>query len=188
MSTSSKSVRARRLATTPPSLVEEISKFLTKPVFQQRLYRVRWKKEKKKQHSQVHPPPPPPGPSSASNTTPPKQGEYRCGLIKNKVTHTQQESDVYLQLQANMLLLCSCMLLMKLNANPCEADAINLLSCYGVTLGPAYPLKLVKLTVDFNSEGLLYEELFTLSPCTFYPVYVDMCILHVVESLKCNVI
>ena len=77
---------------------------------------------------------------------------------------------------------------MKLNANPCEADAINLLSYYGVTLGPTYPLKLVKLTVDFDSEGLLYEELFTLSPCAFYPVYVDMCILHVVESLKCNVI
>ena len=57
-----------------------------------------------------------------------------------------------------MLLLYSHMLRMKLNANPCEADAINLLSCYGVTLGPAYPLKLVKLTVDFDSEGLLYRN------------------------------
>ena len=36
------------------------------------------------------------------------------------------------------------------------------------------------------TAGQLYEELFSLSPCAFYPVYVDvdMSIVHVLESLS----
>ena len=119
--------------------------------------------------------------SSPINVTPPKVGEYRCASIENKVAHVQGDKDVTLQLQANMLLLCSTLLIEILNKS--NADGIEVLSCYGIQIGITYPLKILKLTIDFSKDKVLYEELFSLSPCAFYPVYVDMCMEYILQSL-----
>ena len=115
--------------------------------------------------------------------TPPKQGECRCGAIENKVTHAQKETAVCMQLQANMMLLCSNLLVEKIKENKDPAD-ITMLTCYGIQLGPTYALKILKLTIDFDKCVLLYEELFNLDQCVFYPAFIDISLFFVLENLK----
>lgn len=124
-----------------------------------------------------------PGSPPGSVITPPKQGEYRCGTVENKMSNTQTEDSVNLQLRANMLLLCTKLLVNKILQSDDTAN-IKVLTCYGLQLGLTYKLKLLKLNVDFNQAFLQYEELFELDPCAFYPVYIDISIFHVLESLK----
>ena len=50
--------------------------------------------------------------------------------------------------------------------------------------GPTYSLKLVKLSINFNTQTLVFEELFNLPPCPFYPVYVDVVIDHMLQLLE----
>ena len=83
-----------------------------------------------------------------------------------------------------MLLLTAGLLLKKLNEDPCKADSINVLCCYGMHVGPMCPLKLVKLTVDFNSASVAYEMLFSLSSCAFYSLYLDMSIFQVFNMYR----
>ena len=45
--------------------------------------------------------------ASSTNITPPRPGEHSCGATENKMSNTQSETDVRLQLQANMMLLTS---------------------------------------------------------------------------------
>ena len=112
--------------------------------------------------------------------TPPREGEYRCTSVENKVSSTQSERSVTLQLQANMLLLSSKVLVDKLKEKRTD---IKLFTCYGVQLGPLYDLKLLKLTLNFDEHELCYEELFNLPPCAFYPAFIDIALSHVLESL-----
>lgn len=118
-------------------------------------------------------------PNQPQVVTPPRTGEYRCGSVENKVSSTQKEESVSLQLQANMLLLCSRLLVDKIN----EMTDVETLTCYGVHLGATYKLKLLKLTLDFSKENIVYEEIFTLEPCAFYPAFIDISIFHVFQSL-----
>ena len=114
-------------------------------------------------------------PAQELQLTPTKEGDYRCGAIENKVTHAQQETAACMQLQANMLLLCSKLLVHKVLNDTDSAD-ITLLTSYGVLLGPTYALK---MTLNFDNGALLYEELFKLDPCLHYPAFVGMCIFFV---------
>ena len=120
-------------------------------------------------------------PAQELQLTPTKEGEYRCGAIENKVTHAQQETAACMQLQANMLLLCSKLLVHKVLNDTDSADS-TLLTSYGVLLGPTYALKVLKMTLNFDNGGLLYEELFKLDACLHYPAFVDMCIFFVLGS------
>ena len=129
---------------------------------------------------------PPPCPTNDANLTPPKQGESRCGSLENKVCGQQNEEDATLQLQADMVLTTTTLLQSKIRAltTPAELRVINTLSCYGLLLGPSYSLKLLKLSIDFNKQTLVFEELFKLSPCLLYPVYVDIAIDDMFKLLE----
>ena len=78
-----------------------------------------------------------------------------------------------------MMLLCSNLLVQKIKENKDPAD-ITLLTCYGIQLGPTYALK---LTIDFDNCVLLYEELFKLDQCVFYPAFIDISLFFVLENL-----
>ena len=52
----------------------------------------------------------PTAPQATAPTTPPKVGELQCGSAENKMTAGQSDKAVTLQLQANMMLLVSCLL------------------------------------------------------------------------------
>ena len=95
------------------------------------------------------------------NITPPKVGELRCSAAENKMTQAQSD-EVTWQLQANMMLLTSRLLRTKVEENPGDADSINLLTCYGLQLGSMYPLKIIKLTINFEACKCEYEEQFIL--------------------------
>ena len=110
---------------------------------------------------------------SEGQATPPKDGEYRCVSVENKVTPVQCEWEVTLQLQANMLVLCSGLLRQKFKECPSDAEKINILCCYGLQLGLPYPLKVLKLTVDFEPGKV---ELLNASVSFFYPVHIDVSI------------
>ena len=120
---------------------------------------------------------------SEGQATPPKDGEYGCVSVENKVTPAQCEWEVTLQLQANMLVLCSGLLRQKFKECPSDAEKINNLCCYGLQLGLPYPLKVLKLTVDFESGQVIYEELLNACASFYYPVYIDMCLFHLVNNL-----
>ena len=112
--------------------------------------------------------------TSHLNITPSKVGEWRCGTAENKVTAAQSEEEVTRQLQANMMLLTSHLLRTKAEENPANADSINVMTCYGLQLGSTYPLKIIKLTINFEECNCEYEEQFCLYPCGVYPPYIDI--------------
>ena len=93
-----------------------------------------------------------------------------------------QES-ITLQLQANMLLLSSVLLLNEVTEDPDKAGGINILSCYGLQIGLNCPLKILKLRVDFSKKKLEYEVLLNVSPTAVHHMYVDMALQHVVSCL-----
>ena len=64
--------------------------------------------------------------------------------VQSKMTPAQSDEEVNRQLQANMILLSSCLLRRKIEENPGDADSINLLTCYGLQLGSTYPVKIIK--------------------------------------------
>ena len=125
--------------------------------------------------------------SLGTKVSPTKPGEYRCISIENKIANSlgsdvDQES-ITLQLQANMLLLSSTLLLNKVKEDPDKAGGINILSCYGLQIGLNCPLKILKLCVDFSKKELEYEELLNVSPTPVHHLYVDMALQHVVSCL-----
>ena len=67
-----------------------------------------------------------------------------CSILESKMTPAQSDEEVTRQLQANMILLSSCLLRRKIEENPGDADSINLLTCYGLQLGSTYPVKIIK--------------------------------------------
>ena len=128
---------------------------------------------------------PPPCPTNDGNLTPPKRGEIRCGSFENKVSGQQSEADATLQLQADMVLTSTTLLKRRIMAsNPAQLQSINTLSCYGILIGPTYSLKFLKLSIDFSKQALFFEELFALSPCLLYPVYVDITIDHIFKLME----
>ena len=44
---------------------------------------------------------------------------------------------------------------------PSDDSQNTSLVCYGILLGPMYPLKLLKPTLDFSSRNMYFEELYT---------------------------
>ena len=103
--------------------------------------------------------------------------------LDSQLIHAQKETGVRLHLQANMMLLCSNLLVQKIKENKDPAD-ITMLTCYGIQLGPTYALKILKLTIDFDNCVLLYEELFKLDQCVLYPAFIDISLFFVLENLK----
>ena len=93
------------------------------------------------------------------------------------------QENITLQLQANMLLLSSVLLLNEVTEDPDKAGGINILSCYGLQIGLNCPLKILKLRVDFSKKKLEYEVLLNVSPTAVHHVYVDMALQHVVSCL-----
>ena len=122
-------------------------------------------------------------PQATASNTPPKVGELRCGAAENKVTQSQSEDEVTRQLQANMMLLTSRLLWRKLEEDPGNADSIKFLTCYGLQLGSTYPLKYIKLTINFEECKCEYEEQLILYPCSVYLAYIDITLNYIVERL-----
>ena len=120
---------------------------------------------------------------SESPTMPPKLGEERFGSLELKVSGQQKEKEVEMQLQANMIVTCATLLESKILAGDDVLSAERLIY-YGLMMGPTCSLKLLKLTLDFENEQTLYETLFHLPPCSFYPVYVDIAIDHIFKNVK----
>ena len=116
--------------------------------------------------------------------TPPKEGELRCGTAENKLlTHVQSDEDVAMQLQANMMLAASILLRKHLVGNPAAAASIQVITCYGMQMGPTYPLKILKMVMDFEKGCCTFEEQFRLFPCGVYPAYIDIAIEYIVRRL-----
>ena len=103
--------------------------------------------------------------------------------IANSLGSGVDQEGITLQLQANMLLLSSTLLLNKVKEDPDKAGGINILSCYGLQIGLNCPLKILKLSVDFSKKELEYEELLNVSPTPVHHLYVDMALQHVVSCL-----
>ena len=94
-------------------------------------------------------------PRDTLNATPPSRGESRCGVVENNVFAQQTQTDVRLQLQANMLMTYAQVLRRQLDmrTTPEELESIRTLSCYGMLLGPVYALKLLKSSLDSTDSS-----------------------------------
>ena len=119
------------------------------------------------------------------NVTPPKAGERRCGAVEGKGSCSlQSPSSVTMQLQADMVLLCATLLERVITSKPKDAESIGSLACYGIQLGLPIPLKLLKLTIDFDNQEMEFKELFSLPKCAHYGAYIDISLNYVFEALK----
>lgn len=125
-----------------------------------------------------------PPPLSRTDITPLKQGEHRVGNVENKVTSCRSENDVRLQLQANMMLAVSTSLKdLIINFGEKAGEEITIVTCYGICLGGTYPLKILKLTVDFENQICKYEEQLSLGQCAAYAAYIDIGISYILKRL-----
>jgi hypothetical protein len=114
------------------------------------------------------------------HASPSQEGQYTCGAVENKVGSCQREGEVRLQLQANMMLLCTKLLVQEI----VEGHDVKQLVCYGVALGVVkYPLMLLKLTIDFDKRETVYDELCTISPCPTYPAFIDLALTYVIKNV-----
>ena len=125
--------------------------------------------------------------SLSTKVSPTKPGEYRCVSIEKKIASNLgsdvDQENITLQLQANMLLLSSTLLMNNIKECPNKAEGINMLRCYGLQIGLNCPLKILKLSVDFTKNELEYEELLNVSPTPVHHLYVNMALQHVVSCL-----
>ena len=96
----------------------------------------------------------------------------------------QSPHDVTLQLQADMVLLCAHKLEQVVTSIPQDADSLQVLTCYGVQVGLSYPLKLLKLTMDFQHHILEFHELFNGPVGVFQGAYIDSALNYVFDALK----
>jgi hypothetical protein len=138
--------------------------------------------------STAGPDPTPADVSPSINITPPKPNEVRCASIENSVSEQQKEEEAQLQLQANMVVTCATLLENRLKClkNAQELRSIDSIVCYGVLIGSKYPLKLLKLTLDFSGQEMVFEERFHLHQCCFYPVYIDIVLNHLLQNLSAS--
>ena len=121
------------------------------------------------------------------DTTPTKPGEYKCVSIENKIAghlgREVEQKNVTLQLQANMLLLSTTLLVNKIKECPNKAEGINILTCYGLQIGLDFPLKILKLTIDFSENTMEYKELLNVPPTALHHAYIDLALQYVVDCL-----
>ena len=105
-------------------------------------------------------------------------------IVENNVSEgvsMAQHDNVTLQLQANMMVLCSVLLKKILVKSPGNAESLNILSCYGLQIGMSCPLKILKLSIDFEKGNITYEELFSQHRCPFSHIYIDCALQHVIS-------
>ena len=119
--------------------------------------------------------------SSPVNSTPPKKGEQRCAAIENKgPLATRPPAHVTLQLQANMVLLCVKLLRECVAADPEQAEDISSITQFGLT----YPMKLLKLKMDFSERKMSFKEQFVVQVCPASGADMDLLLCHIFQALK----
>ena len=84
-----------------------------------------------------------------------------------------------LQLQANMILLTSALLVLKVEAG----EEIEHMTSYGVLMGPSYRLKVLKLHIGFEDGTLTFEEQFSIDPSPVQAVHIDRVLDYVMGHL-----
>ena len=118
------------------------------------------------------------------NITPPKKGEQRSVVLENKGNRSQQEPvEVILQLQADMIMTCGKLLQKIIKNNADEARNVRCLIVYGVQIGLTYPVKLLKVTMDFDAEMVQFHELFNSYIDPNAGAYIDMALQYVFQAL-----
>ena len=122
--------------------------------------------------------------ATAVTITPPKRGEQQSAVLEHKGDRGQQKpEEVTSQLQADMIVTCVKLLQKIIQASVDAAPEVTCLTVYGVQIGISYPVKLLKVTTDFDTETLCFQELFA-SPV--YPsggAYVDMSLQDIFQAL-----
>ena len=78
-----------------------------------------------------------------------------------------------------MILLTSALLLLKVKGG----EEITHMTSYGMLMGLGYPLKVLKLNIDFEEGTLVFEEQFSISPSPMHAVNVDRVIGYIMEHL-----
>ena len=99
--------------------------------------------------------------------------------MEAKCSNLQTEREATLQLQTNMILLTSALLLLKVEGG----EEITHMTSYGILMGLGYPLKVLKLNMDFEDGTLCFEQQFSISPSPMHAVNIDRAIDYIMEHL-----
>ena len=115
------------------------------------------------------------------------QSHLAGGLAENK-TFSDVTSEVVVlhQLQANMMVQCASNLHRVLTRERTAHDIpdIQLVTCYGMHCGGKFPLKILKLTMDFTNKSICFEEHFNLRvDSLYYPPCVDRALKYIIEHV-----
>ena len=79
-----------------------------------------------------------------------------------------------------MLLLTAGLLLQQIEAGE---ENIKHMTGYGILIGHCYPLKVLKLSVNFEEGSQMFQEYYSIPPNPASWVYIDMVIQYVMEHL-----
>ena len=106
------------------------------------------------------------------------------GFTENKTfSDIRSEEVVLYQLQANMMVQCASNLQRVLQAERIAHD-IQSVTCYGMHCGGKFPLKILKLTVDFTNNSLSFEEHFNQRvDSVYYPPCIDRALKYIIEHV-----
>ena len=63
------------------------------------------------------------------------------------------------------------------------APEVTCVTVYGVQIGTSYPVKLLKVTMDFDTETVHFQELFASPMCPSGGAYVDMSLQYIFQAL-----
>ena len=126
--------------------------------------------------------------SEYGHSSPTHDNEYRETLdMETKVASSKTNSEVRLQLQADMYNVLVREFMSKLNAaDDDQFDNISKLlqiSIYGMSFGPSHPVDVLKLTADFGSKELQYICKYTSTSGFPQEPIIDSCIAAVLDRL-----
>ena len=121
-----------------------------------------------------------------------EEGEGAGGGLAENKTFSDVRSEMVLQ--ANMMVQCASSLYRvltwqqtrkrKREQTAHDIPDIQLVTCYGMRCGGKFPLKILKLTMDFTNKSICFEEHFNLRvESMFYPPCVDRALKYIIDHI-----
>ena len=83
-----------------------------------------------------------------------------------------------------MVLLCTKILQERISSDPDSAEELSSLVCYGCQFGLTYPVKLLKLKVDFEEGAMSFRQLFYSPPSPAAGALMDLLLEYTFQALK----
>lgn len=123
--------------------------------------------------------------TEAQESSPTEEKEERSLFdLEYKGLSTKTDEEVIHQLKENMYLIVSQRFIERLQKSSREdIKSVKKLTIYGMSFGVGRVVTILKLTVDFSMQDLVYRQKFKSAPSAATEATIDCCIDFVVDRL-----